>query len=182
MTSFEAFRANTLANFITSAVKIVEKIEKKIRYLEFENLFRVKGDFITLFEKNTAFDEALKLQLSPNANKWLKKEHEIINWKIGALTLKKINQLYSTDLKLEENWDLATTGDKEKIFLSFQLDINTEDTNWDNLDEVTQREIKIIFDAVDNSKYFLHSIDSYFIDSEDNLVDVEYKNHLIARL
>ncbi len=182
MTSFEAFRANTIANFISSAVKIVEKIEKKIKYLEFENLFRVRGELVTLFGKNTALDEALKLQLSFDANKWLKKEHEIINWKIGALTLQKINQLYSTDLKLEENWDLAIARDKEKIFLSFQLDINTDDNNWNELDEVTQREIKIIFDAVDNSKYFLHSIDSYFIDSEDNLVDVEYKNHLIARL
>ncbi len=182
MTSLEAFRVKTLANFTTMAVKTVDKIEKKIKYLEFEDLFKVKGKFVTLFSKNTAFDEVLNQELSIDATKWLSKEPDIINWKIGALTLKKINQLFSTNLQLYEHWDLAITYDQEKVFLSFQLDIDSDDAIWDNLDEQTQKEIKIIFDAIDNAKYFLHSIDSYFIDSECNLIDIDYKNHLIARL
>lgn len=183
MNSMEAFRANLLAEYMTNAVKMADKVFKKIKYLEFEGLFKVKGEYRAICKKGIAFDQILSCELSNGAKKWLVKEIDQINWKIARFTLNKLNELYGLSLQLNEEWDLATTSDHEKIFLSFQLSVEVESEEWQSLSESIQNEIRIVFDAIDNAKYFLHSIDSYFvIDDEGVPVDVEYKNHLMARL
>jgi hypothetical protein len=176
------FRANIIAEYTTKAVKIADKIYKKIFYLEYDGLFKVNGNFIRICEKGTAFDQSQDITLSDDARKWLRSDQDIINWKIGAFTLSKINELFNINLEPQEVWDLAKMSDNEKTLVAFQLTIDTDSNKWDALDEQTQMEVRIIFDAIDNPKYFLHSIDSYFLSSDDQVpVDMDYRNHLIAR-
>lgn len=183
MNKLEAFRANLISNAISNAVRTVDKISKKMNLIELDGLFKVKSKYATLCPKGKAFDMILEVKLSPIAEKWLKNESDAINWKTGAFILNRINELYGLELKLNEEWDIATLPDSEQLFTGFQLSVDIEDKAWHSLDEATQREIRIIFDAIDNHKYFMYSLETYFQTSDESIpVDTDYMNHLKARL
>lgn len=183
MKTVDDFRIKLIADYTSQAVRNADKISKKIAYLEFDGLFRVKGEYVQLCPKGTAFQEIVNIPLSPDASKWIYDEVDQMHWKIGYYLISKINNLYDTDLLMFEDWEFARFDDDEAICVNFILSVKMDDPVWIALDENTQREIRIIFDAVDNSKYFLHSIDSYFYsESLQKEVDIDYKNHLRARL
>ncbi|MCX7737014.1 MAG: hypothetical protein N2319_09900 [Candidatus Kapabacteria bacterium] len=183
MKTVDDFRIKLIADYTSQAVRKADKISKKIAYLEFDGLFRVKGEYVQLCQKGTAFPEIVDIPLSPDASKWIYDEVDQMHWKIGYYLISKINELYDTDLLMFEDWEFARFEDDEAICVNFILSVKMDDPVWIALDENTQREIRIIFDAIDNSKYFLHSIDSYFYsESLQQEVDVDYKNHLKARL
>lgn len=182
MNTFNEFRVELIAEYTSDAVRTADRIQKKINLLEFNGLFRINEKYVRISEKDTAFNEIGKIKLSKDAERWLTDNVDILEWQISAFTLKKINTMFKTKLKLFEFWDLAETIDSETILIGFQNSIDIEDVNWLNLDESTQNDIRIIFDAIDNSKYFLHSIDGYFPFNEGIMQDRDYYNHLLARL
>jgi hypothetical protein len=182
MKSIDEFRLNLIADYTTQAVKAAERIRKKVKLLEFEKLYKVKGEFINLCEKDTAFDSILDIELSSEASRWLNKDIDIIYWKIGAFVIYRINQLYGTNLKLNVEWDLAQMPDNEMIFVGYGLSVKMDGFDWENLEESHQREIRIIFDSIDNSKYFLHTITGYFTNDNNEIAEEFYLNHLKARL
>jgi hypothetical protein len=183
MKTVDDLRIKLIADYTSQAVRKADKISKKIKYLEFEDLFKVNNEYVQICQKGTAFEEILNIRMSEIAEKWLYDEVDQFHWRIGCFTLKQINKLFKTDLVMFEDWEFARLEDGEAICINYILSVKMDDPVWIDLDENNQREIRIIFDAIDNSKYFLHSIDSYFYSEKDNIdVDSDYKNHLKARL
>ncbi len=182
MNTFELFRMKLMSDNMSKAVRTADKIEKKIQSLELNGLFRVKGKYVTLCDKGTAFGKIRQIELNGEAKKWLVKDEDIIKWQTAVFSLLLINDFFDLDLELAQDWDIAMLRDKEPLFFNVMLSINDNVESWTNLDPITQREVMIIFDAIDNSKYFIHSINRYFTDPEGNDIDQDYKNHLLARL
>ncbi len=176
------FRSRLIADYISRAVRIADRIQKKINILEFDRLFKVNGEYITISPKDKAYAEIRKMPLSPEAKKWLNEEKDIVNWQTGAYTMKRINELFDLNLRMFEDWDLAQMRDNELFYKNVMLAVDRDDENYNALDEDTRREVRIIFDAVDNSKYFIYGIKGYFSKDGIEFVDEEYMNHLKARL
>jgi hypothetical protein len=145
-------------------------------------MFKIKGEYAKLTGAGDSLDKILSVELSDDAKRWLRRKTDKVNWQIGAFVLETINEIYGLKLILFEDWDLATMSDNEFLFMNVQLSIKMDDVSFLELDETMRREVRIIFDAIDNPKYFLHSIDGYFFPDSDGNIDIDYKNHLLARL